>query len=173
MPQVPAVCSNCGLTFPSGIEMVNSSIAFMDVGVRCPNCHGDGRILNGVYETLGDSLHVLLTSKRSPTELQALFDALKKAREEQASPEQIKQTIEAHAPELKSLSDWIPQTRTEAYAVVALILTVISLLIANLMSKKETIVNNVIQTAINVNCQQPIKPNRHERRAQAKKARHK
>jgi hypothetical protein len=54
---LPAVCSNCGLTFASGLEMgPGTRIVSVDNFYPCPRCHASAKIPNGIYDFVDDIL---------------------------------------------------------------------------------------------------------------------
>jgi hypothetical protein len=168
----------------------------------CPSCGGTGRIPDGIYDVLGETIRILRSSDRSASQLQKLADALKAARQNNASPDEIKQTIKEQAPELTGIADLLPTNRNELYGAVSAICAILSVLIAGaaLYLSAQAItpeqVDEIIARAMN----QPVTPkqsgtpssniaapqsphvrpasepsgmNRHQRRAHAKRARHK
>ena len=177
MARIPAVCDNCGTVFPSPIELKNSrGVRFVDCGAGpCPKCGGNGTILDGVYDTLGNTVRILLTSKRSVQELESLRHALKTAKEQKASREEITDTIKTHAPELQTLADLLPQKRSELYPFVSMLVVILATLIAAYVAfqKKgptDAEINAMIEKAVAEVTQQqaPVLPrpmNRAQRRA--------
>jgi hypothetical protein len=57
--------------------------------------------------------------------------ALKKARQQQSTTQELSEKIQNELLELSSLKDILPKTRTELYAFVAIILTIITILITS------------------------------------------
>lgn len=145
---VPAVCDNCGAIFPSGFEATNSTnITFSGCASGpCPACGGIGHIPDGVYNFVGNTIELLSGPSRTVTELQRLADILKNAREKQSSRQEISKEIEKELPELSSLKDILPKTRTELYAFIAIIISTIALLVSQSQSEEpqKIQVNNVI-----------------------------
>ncbi|MDX6613231.1 MAG: hypothetical protein QOD75_2417 [Blastocatellia bacterium] len=145
-------------------------------------------MLDGIYDSLGNTLSVLLTSDKSVARLKALVDALTVARENKASAEEVKETITRHVPELQKFADAVPKTPlglNEYIKTICLIITTLIAAYAFLCKKSDVTqeqiskqvereVSNAIETlqpkpkAV----EQPDTANRHERRAQAKRARH-
>src|SRR5262252_3728634 len=126
MANLPAYCNSCGFVYPSGIELKYAlDIRMSNNQVQCPRCGAMGRIPDGTYNVLGNAIHVLASTQRSASDLRKLADAIQRARDNNASPEEIKRTIKEQAPELRSLADTLPQTRNELYAAITLLCTVI------------------------------------------------
>jgi SEC-C motif len=134
MTRVPAVCDTCGSFFPSPIEVSNSSnITFAGNKVGpCPRCGGMGHIPDGTYNFIGNTIEVLSGPKRSRSDLERLAEILRSARNRGATAEQVREQVKKEVPELSSLTDALPKTRAELYAFVAIILTVLTLLLAEI-----------------------------------------
>ena len=153
--QVPAVCNNCGVIFASGIEATNSkNISFSNCTAGpCPACGGMGHIPDGVYNFIGNTIELLSGPGRTVSELERLANILRAARDERASLEQVKSEIQEKIPEFSSLKDILPKNRSELYAFLALILSVISILLLQTPSKKSSkveinnVINNIYQQA--------------------------
>lgn len=56
MFNLPAICANCGLNFPSGFSIASGAklITKNSISGPCPNCGGIGRIPDGIYEVVSD-----------------------------------------------------------------------------------------------------------------------
>lgn len=127
---VPAFCDTCGAIFRSGFFVDNATnITF--AGNRagpCPVCGGMGHIPDGVFDFVGNTIEVLSAPKRTVDELSRLAKILRKARENQQTPEQVAETLRKEAPELSHLADVLPKTRVELYSFLALIVAILTLL---------------------------------------------
>jgi len=132
--RVPAVCNTCGSFFPSPIEVKNAKeIGFYNIGIGpCPKCGGTGHIPDGLYNFIDNTIEFLSGPSRSVSELQQLASLLNKAKENNYSAEQISEKIQEELPELASLRDILPKTRTELYAFLTIILTALSILIGQI-----------------------------------------
>jgi hypothetical protein len=202
MPAVPAVCSSCGLVFDSPFFLQNVTDAtFAGNTVTCPRCRAQADVVDGVYEALGDTLKVLITTEGSTTKLDALLHALQLAQKQNASPEQVKRTINQLTPELKVLADAVPQTPlglNEYLKTLCLLITtaiaIYTFFRATPQQVSQEEINKKIETEVGKALQQQSRtlparrsaaptprpkpktsagPNRHQRRVQAKKFRHK
>lgn len=146
--RVPAVCDNCGAIFPSTYEVNNSTnITFSGCASGpCPACGHMGHIPDGVYNFIGNTIELLSGPARTVAELQRLAAILKNAKEKQSSHQEISKEIDKELPELSSLKDILPKTRTELYAFIAIVISVIALLANQPQSKEpqKIEVNNVI-----------------------------
>jgi hypothetical protein len=154
MPTLPVHCQNCGHVFDSGFHFENvRDIRLSDVQLQCPKCGRMARMPDGTYNVLGNTIQILTHSRRSANDLRGLADALKRARDNNASPEEIKRTIKERAPELSSVADALPHTRNELYNSITAICSVILALAAMAalyMSRGLTAaeVNELIETAL-------------------------
>lgn len=130
--KAPAVCYTCGTIFPSPFNIMAGTVEFVNVGVSpCPKCGGDGRILDGIYRFIDNAILLLSDRTRTKSDLHKLADILKKARQKQATTQELSEKIQNDLPELSSLKDILPKTRTELYAFVVIILTIITILITS------------------------------------------
>jgi hypothetical protein len=166
MASVPAICATCGLVFPSGIGIGKNAkdIVLFNNAAICPRCGSEAQIPSGIYNALSQTVVILLQSKRSARELQKLLDALNRAREQNASPQEIKKIVKQHAPDLKNIADWIPQTPSEAYAAIQAICSVIAILITLGIYRAQPnitpeMVDEIVQKAVS-NIQQASSPTR-------------
>lgn len=79
MPQIPAFCDNCHLIFGSGFNLGNSKgITLTNTVVTCPRCHHFGKVLDGVYDGLRETIQALL--KMSVDDLKVLLHSLEDAK---------------------------------------------------------------------------------------------
>ena len=129
--RVPAVCNSCDTIFPSGIEATNSTnIGFEGCGAGpCPKCGGMGHIPDGLYNFIGNTIELLSGPTRTVAELQRLAEILKQARAEGASPEQISKKIEEEVPEISSIKDMLPKTRSEIVPFIGVAIAAIQLIL--------------------------------------------
>lgn len=157
--RVPAVCDNCGAIFPSGFEASNSTNMTFNgcTSGPCPACGGQGHIPDGVYNFIGNTIELLSGPSRTVSELQHLATILKKAKKKHSSYQDVTKEIEEQLPELSSIKDVLPKTRTELYAFIAIIISTIALLLVQLSSQEpqKIEVNNVIN---NIYQQLPAAP---------------
>ena len=153
--RVPAVCDNCGAIFPSSFEVSNSTNISFNVcsSGPCPVCGGMGHIPDGVYNFIGNTIEFLSGPKRSINELEQLATLLHRARTSNVSTDALARELDESIPELASIKDWLPKTRTELYAFIALLLSTLTLIISQIQSGEpskvevNTVINNVYQQA--------------------------
>lgn len=142
MSQIMAVCDNCKEFFPSGFGfdagdtsiVANLAIPEMPVG-PCPKCGGSGRALAGVYKMAEDTAELLQGPERITSELERLADILRDARQRNVTAEELRQTIEQETPKLSKLSSLLPRTRTELYAFLMVVLTIIQMILTTAHSR--------------------------------------
>lgn len=167
--RVPAVCDNCGTIFPSSFEVSNSSnVSFSGCGAGpCPVCGGMGHIPDGVYNFIGNTIEFLSGPRRSIAELEQLAALLERAKKSNASSQSVAKEIDESIPELSSIKDWLPKSRSELYAFIALLLSALSLMISQSQSGEpskvevNTVINNVYQQAPKAQDAPPLeKPNK-------------
>jgi hypothetical protein len=172
MPRVPAVCDNCGSIFAAPVELRDGGgIHFTNVLVGpCPQCGGDGRIPDGMYSALGNTIRVLLTSERSVSDLQAVLTRIKAAQ----SPEQAEEIIKIDAPELQNLLPLYSDKGHKRIATLASLLMIIIGVMQYLATRQgvtEMQLNDALDrflnraTAASTPTPSPEPRNRHERRA--------
>ena len=164
MPRAPAVCKTCGTIFASPFEIAAGvrNVQFVGPGEisPCPKCGGSGTIPNGVYSALNETSLAFTTGKVSAEDLERFLGLLKSARERDAAPEQVADSIKAEVPELSKVADALPKTRSELYAFLAVLIALVSVLLNTCQSDKsrsklsETEVKNVVETTINIVYQQ-------------------
>lgn len=125
-----SICDKCGSFFPSGIEATNSTNITLSgcTSGPCPACGGMGHIPNGLYNFIGNTIELLSGPSRTVSELERLAVVIKRARQQNASTEQVIEAIETEIPELSSLRDLLPKSRRDLYAFIAVIIAVINLI---------------------------------------------
>lgn len=112
-----------------------------------------GHIPDGVYNFIGNTIEFLSGPKRSINELEQLAALLHRARTSNVSTDALAREIDESIPELASIKDWLPKTRTELYAFIALLLSALTLIISQFQSGEpskvevNTVINNVYQQA--------------------------
>jgi hypothetical protein len=127
MPQVPAICDNCGAVFPSGMVVENARNIQMlgNTTWPCPSCGGMGRIPDGIYDAVGNTLRIV--TSWSPEAREQLAEALTHARsagDRAAAAEAINE-----APGLRDVAARIaPRDPAQFWAFVACLLMLLQLL---------------------------------------------
>ncbi len=123
--QIPAICNNCNSVIPSGIEVENCLNFTLEGGTtNCPFCGGIAHMMDGTFNIIGDTISVLKSGNVTKENLSLLLDILKKNKDATSS-EKIKKEINETVPELNTISDALPKTRTELYAFITLLALII------------------------------------------------
>lgn len=156
--QLPAFCDSCGAIFPGFEGGDATNVGLYSVSAECPLCGGVGHIPDGVYDFVGDTIHVLSAPQRTRDELSRLATILEGARSSDASPEAVSQEIREEIPELASLVDPLrsSQRRAEWTQYLGLLLMIILFLMSQRDSGKTTIVNTT--EVFNYVYSQPARP---------------
>lgn len=130
MPDIPAVCGNCGTVFPSGIYVEDGATAVMFEGNRssCPVCGEWARIPNGLFNFVNNTIEVVQGPDQTLEDLQKFDAILRDLQDRGASADEVQETIRTQAPQFASLMDLMPRNRAELYAFLALLLTAIQAL---------------------------------------------
>jgi len=131
MARIPAICENCHAIFPTGVNLENgaSNIVFENCGAGpCPKCGGDGRILNGVYNAVGEAIKAFI-GQQDINVLRQLLELLILAKKEEWSREKVVDNITKSTPALSKIADWLPKSRTDLYAFIVIIIMTINTLI--------------------------------------------
>ena len=114
--------------------------------------------MDGSYSFIGETISFLGGPDRTASDLQRLASILQGARSRGETVQNIAAEIKRDLPKLSSIVDILPKNRTEFYAFIGLILTVISLLLdaAQKGSNSSVTVNQVIN---NIYTEQTIQQN--------------
>jgi len=153
MAKIPAICQNCNTLFVKtnviggkGAVKIRNSI----MG-PCPKCGGMGRIPDGIYDFIGDSIELLSATSYSVADLNRLKSIFADARSREATFNDIKSQVKQEIPVFEKVTDLLPRTRNDLYAFIMIILTIISLVITA-RNRKETpkieinqVINNIHQ----------------------------
>lgn len=132
MARIPAICENCNTIFPSGVNLGNSArnISFVNcLAGPCPNCGGSGRILDGVYNAVGNAIEAFVGQQRID-DLKQLLEVLREGKRHRLEREEIITNIKQTTPEMSKLGDCLPKTRMELYTFIGIIIAIIGMLIA-------------------------------------------
>jgi hypothetical protein len=129
LPEVPAICDNCGAVFGSGIVLEGRGSAHM-VGNRagpCPVCGAWGTIPDGLYEFVGSTLAIV--SKWTPHHRQSFAGELERAKAS-PTPRPAAEAVIRKQPDLLPVAQrlLIPRNAGEFWAFIATLLAAIALL---------------------------------------------
>jgi hypothetical protein len=175
MPEMPAFCDNCGTIFGSGFVFENCrNVALRGNRVGpCPSCGGMGHVPDGVYDITGNAIKLLQGTIKTASQLSILSNVLLDAQKKNLSKEQVQENIQELVPELHNFSSALPQTRSELYGFIGIILTAIGLLIAAYGTFKddpvpEKEIDQIIERSIDQSIQKlappkPSKPRKQKR----------
>ena len=140
MAHLPAICLNptCRTIFPSGFAIIGGvNISYVgNTSGPCPKCGGMGKVPDGNYSNIGDKLFVTLNNLSDASVFKQYSELLKRELLSNKSPEQIIQSVNQNFPELRSVSDLIPKTRSDAYAFIGILIALISLIISSYQAFK-------------------------------------
>jgi hypothetical protein len=165
---LPVFCPNCGAVFASRAFHFEDATNVTLVGNKesCPNCGAMAEIPDGVFNFVGDTITVLSAPGRTHDQLRRFQEILREARDTRASPADVADAIRRDAPDLAPFVAGllIPKTAGEFYALLTLILTVITLLLVrpegSQLSPQETelLVHNAVTQAIKDSPTAPASP---------------
>lgn len=127
---LPAFCDNqeCGAVFPSGFIVENCrEMTFKGcVSGPCPQCGGMGHLPEGVFNFIEDTIEILTASQRTIEELTLLFNVINEAYKNKETPELFAEKIKNITPSFFDLLNILPQTRSEWYNFLALLLQIVA-----------------------------------------------
>jgi len=159
MPEMPAFCDNCGTVFGSGFVFENCrnvTLSGNRVG-PCPNCGGMGHVPDGVYDVTENAIKLIQGTIKTINQLQQLSALLVEAQKQNLTKEQVQTNIKETVPELTNFASVLPQTRSELYGFIGIILTAIGLLIAAYGTfKDEAVPDKEIEQIIERSIEQSI-----------------
>jgi len=134
MTDWPAFCSNCGMSFNSGISVAPGvkGVKIMNNFSVCPNCGATANILNGGTDEHGNvyflkAVYKALTEPQvSNDDLYIISEVIKKAQHKKASPKNVISELEEKSPTVSSFIELLkPKTAGDFYAMLGFILAVI------------------------------------------------
>jgi preprotein translocase subunit SecA len=105
-----------------------------------------------VYNFIGNTIELLSGPSRTVSELERLSKILSQAHKDRISLEQVSKRITDEVPELSSIKDLLPKSRSELYAFIAIIITIIGIILGQL--KKEQPPKVEVTQVLNIICQQ-------------------
>lgn len=168
--RVPAICDQCGSIFPSTFEVDNAiNISFSGCGSGpCPACGGMGHIPDGLYNFINNTIELVSGPRRTVSDLERLAKLLREARNHKRSYEEVSKSITSEIPEFSSFKDLLPKTRSELYAFIAIILTIITIALSQRNKPEDKkievnqVINNIVyqQVAPSQSVQSPVPPSK-------------
>ncbi len=130
MVRIPAVCNKCSTVFASGFDIAGKNNTFSGCNSGpCPTCGGRGSIPDGVYSALSDTIFAYKAGRINQATLRGLVDLLELAKATGDEPQNVAERIKSDVPELASVADALPKTRSDLYAFLALFIAILSVLI--------------------------------------------
>ena len=118
----------------------------------CPKCGGWGTIQNGVYEVVDQILDVILKDLQGrPQQVFQLRSLFERAKSEQLEMPELKAAIEEELPVFASIADFFPETKSELYEFVTMLLTALTFIYMMLTSHPEApptatqVINTIIE----------------------------
>lgn len=131
MPQVPALCDDCGAVFGSGIAVQNvRHLTLSGNRSKCPRCGSKARIPDGVFNAVGGTLELVAGPERTVEDLRRLQEVIREAQEQGVSRDTVANAIREQVPEFSDLVDLLPQTRSELYMFLTMLLTGLGIVVS-------------------------------------------
>lgn len=134
MTDVPAICQNCGALYAARV-LEGAILKDTKLGgnpIPCPLCGSIGYVVDGLYSNIGNTIQIIASSISSQKQLKYLIAKLNDLKNGRLSTIQFQESIRKDMPEIKSITDTLPKTRSELYAFIAILLTAITILISSL-----------------------------------------
>lgn len=105
VPHPPAKCLHCPIVFPAKEYRIENSTEtkFQNCSARCPNCGGEGRVLDGTYDFIGDFAKFVDGPKTSRDLLQKMAGVLEDSLVAGDTPEEALSRIYEAFPEIEEL----------------------------------------------------------------------
>ncbi|MBI3880150.1 MAG: SEC-C domain-containing protein [Verrucomicrobia bacterium] len=152
MAKIPVVCQRCGEFFVAAhLIGGNARVTFTDVGMGpCPKCGGMGKVPDGSYEFIDNSIRLLSGPGITIGHLKKLAAIVLRAKQTNAVAETVRSDVKKDLPELSHLAEALPKTRAELYAFLSLLVALIALLLKAEKSEPkqsvtaEQVINSVV-----------------------------
>jgi hypothetical protein len=129
MALVPVFCDNCGTLFATqsliGGDIRRATFENVTVG-PCPVCGKTGRVLDGTYDLIGNTVTVLSAPEWSREKLQWLERRIEAARRGAVAPDQVVDEVTSQAPELHALIGHLSRRGWKAIQILAVLLGIIT-----------------------------------------------
>ena len=153
--QIPAICEKCGkISFNVSVKS-NADIQNAEGNYLCPFCQkGQAFLRFDVYKIINNLVDDIqnVTPERL-VEIKGLLNQYNNPVINNLTFNGISSEIVDKAPELKSLKDLVPKTRMEAYAVIGIFLTIVTIVLGQLLSNGKV----DKQSVLNEGCPKPVK----------------
>ncbi|MCP4374493.1 MAG: hypothetical protein GY797_41285 [Deltaproteobacteria bacterium] len=131
MPNIPAICNNpnCGAIFKSPFSLKAKNLTLKNISIACPKCGSDGKVPDGKYDAIGDTLFASLKNITDINALKKSLELLKREFQSKKEPDIIKENLEKEIPELKKVWGLLPITSKDAQFYIFLIINFLMLVI--------------------------------------------
>lgn len=140
MTLVPVICHNCeafyGANVLDGAILGNTRLG--NNPIPCPFCGKMGYTIEGLYSSVGQAVKIIVNSLNSEKSLTLLAKKLEGFKSKELDPHLFKKELQQNVPELKSITDILPKTRTELYAFIAVLLAAITLIISTVINSSNS-----------------------------------
>lgn len=125
---IPAVCQNCGSIFNSGIYLGPGASGMLkgNKSGPCPVCGEMGIIPDGMYEVVNGIVNIF--SIDDGKGLEDLKNALKQLNIEEASLDDINETVSSKTPQYIGLIKWLREFSDENKSIFNLITTLLAIM---------------------------------------------
>lgn len=145
MAMIPGICDDCGAVFGSealvGAKGSNISLGGAKIG-PCPSCGGIGRVPEGTYDLIGDTLRVVKAAAFEKTELDAVIEILEKRAQGRLTDEEVLEQVEADAPTLTpTVKDYLAKSDPASW--LALLIAVLTLIQSASTSSPEEVADAI------------------------------
>ena len=130
MPTLFAHCRNCNRWFPSIVGLAENAknVTVTNLKMQCGKCGGDAPVIDGVYNSVGETIEIVKSHDLTAKELKALTQILQRAISLNTPAGQIRDLIAKEVPRAVGLNKFIDDKRglvvilTLLVAVLALIM---------------------------------------------------
>ena len=147
MALVPAICDNCGTAWAAtniigGSPGVRGQVQMTGNRVGpCPKCGARGRIPDGVYDLIGDTLEVVTSADLPHDTLQSLIEILRDAADGKVQAKAVVEQVAANAPALApTINVFLERPAKDRRGFLILLVTILMAVMAG-----PGTVNDVIQ----------------------------
>jgi hypothetical protein len=160
MALVPVFCDSCGTLFAVDWLLGGagdwSGVTLKDMRVGpCPVCNKAGRVLDGTYNLIGDTIQVLSAPEWSMEKLSWLANRINAARAGTVAPEQVADEITKDAPEIAALMSKLMRGGWKLLQVFAVLFAVIGYIQGDL-SADVAAIDHAVQSVVDELQSHPI-----------------
>lgn len=127
MPELLVICDDCGKPFGSGMRFENvRNVTFKNTASQCPYCPGMGRVPDGVYDFVDETIRLLSGSASSVEDIKRLAAVLELVRVEHLEPAQAVEDLRRQGGVLAKIAALLPENKNQWYAFLMVILALIA-----------------------------------------------